>query len=346
MDPEKLKKYKLGGLVCKVVYDKLKNEICKNNKTNILELTQLGNQLLLEQSNEICNTYLPKNFINKISIGFPTCISLNNCNGYYVYENENQMYNTINKNDLVKIELGINIDDCINIYGDSFYNQSDDNKDNEYEVIFKVMDKLQNKITKLMKIESTNDDIKMLIESYCTKYNCFPVENTYSYQHIEQHVQTDESKYIVTNYHKYYDENDNLAVNPDICFDLEENEVYTVNLTIIPNNSDESEHIYTELHQPHIYKFNEYYHNFKLQSSKQFYGHIKKTHGNNPFHMTECKNNVKYRMGLKESLQNGILNYYPILYNKEKLPIFFKKFTVIVGKDHGINLSDLQLEEM
>jgi hypothetical protein len=61
--------------------------------------------------------------------------------------------------------------------------------------------------------------------------------------------------------------------------------------------------------------------------------------------MTEYKNNVKYRMGLKESLQNGILNYYPILYNKEKLPIFFKKFTVIVGKENGINLSDLQFDE-
>ena len=323
MNDSKLEKYKLASKICKIVFNKLKDEILKNNKTDILELTKLGDQLLIEEyeKRKIKN-------VKVVKIGFPTCISLNNCVGYYVYEKQMSFFNNIKENDLVKIELGLNLDDCTNIFGDTFYNKNDNDND-----------KLESKITKLMVCESTNDDIKRLIEAYCTEYNCFPVENTFSYQHTDFHIQSDESKYIVTNHRKYYDEDDNLAVSPDICFDLEENEVYTINLTIIPNTLDEKDHIYSELHQPHIYKYNEYFHNFRLQSSKQFYSHIKKIHGSNPFTMTNYNNNPKYKMGLKESLDNGILNYYPVLYNKQKLPVFFRKFTLIVKKENSINLN-------
>lgn len=328
MNDSKLEKYRLGSIICKTVFNKLKDEILKNNIINVLELTKLGDQLLIEE-------YEKRKILNvkSVKIGFPTCISLNNCVGYYIYENDKsfETFNNIKKNDLVKIELGLNLDECINIFGDTFYN-NDNNVINKNNEMLNVLDKLELKITKLMNSECTNDDIKRLIESYCTKYNCFPVENTVSYQHLNFHIQSDESKYIVTNHKKYYDEDDNLAVCQDICFDLEQHEVYTINLTIIPNTLDEKNHIYSELHQPHVYKYNEYYHNFRLQSSKQFYSHIKKTHGFNPFSMVNYNNNPKYKMGLRESLDNGILNYYPVLYNKQNLPVFFRKFTIIVKK--------------
>jgi hypothetical protein len=207
--------------------------------------------------------------------------------------------------------------------------------------ILKMLSKLEYKITKLANKNATNDDIKILIESECTKYNCFPMENTISYQHIIPHIQCDESKYIVTNHKKYYDENDLLIVPDDVCFDLEENEVYTINLTVIPNNKDEKEHVYTEWHSPHIYRYNEYFYNFKLDSSKKFYSQIKKNHEFNAFSMINYKDNVKYRIGLKESLDNGILNSYPILYHKEKYPIIFKKFTIIIGRKNAINLNNM-----
>jgi len=338
MENIKLQKYKLGGIICKNVFKKLKNKIIKKNVTNVQTLTSLGNTLIMEEYKEQIKNYENlKPLIKNVSVAFPTCISLNNCVGYYIYEPDNNDYNIIKSNDLIKIELGINIDDCINIFGKSFYFTH--NIDLQKDKYIKLLDKLENKITKLVNTNSTNIDIQTLIESYCTEYNCFPVENTFSYQHLDQHIQTDDSKYIVTNHCKYYDEYDNLIVNQDISFDLSENDVFTINLTIIPNKEDDNEHIYNELHQPHIYKFNEYYHNFKLGSSKEFYSFIKKTHGFNVFPMTDYYSNVKYRIGLKESLDNGLLIPYPVLYNKEKLPVFFKKFTIIVGKEKGFNLT-------
>lgn len=332
MDSITLNNYKLAGKICKLVINKLKNQILEKNQNDILQLSNLGNKLLLEEYEKITKK-------NDAKIAFPTCISLNNCVGYYVYENNNNEFNFIKPDDLVKIELGLNINGSINITGDSFFMN---NKNNDMEV-FKMLNKLENKITKLANVNSTNDDIKMLIESYCTNYEYFPVENTVSYQHLLEHIQTDESKYIITNFQKYYDEDDNLMIPQDICFELEENDVFTINLTIIPNNKEEKNHIYCEKHLPHIYKYNEYFHNFKLQSSKEFYANIKKNHGFNAFSMVDYQKNVKNRIGLKESLENGILNSYPILYNKEKLPVFFKKFTLIIGKEKGINLHNCDL---
>jgi methionine aminopeptidase len=330
MDSVTLNNYKLAGKICKSVINILKREILENNQNNVLQLSNLGNKLLIEEYKKTKNK-------ENVQIAFPTCISLNNCVGHYIFEKDNKEFNFIKQDDLVKIELGLNINGSINITGDSFFV----NKENkEHLEIFKMLNKLENKITKLANVNSTNDDIKMLIESYCTNYDCFPVENTISYQHLLEHIQTDESKYIITNFEKYYDKDDNLMIPQDICFDLEENDVFTINLTIIPNNNKEKHHIYHEKHSSHIYKYNEYYHNFKLQSSKEFYSNIKKNHGFNVFSMIDYQNNVKNRIGLKESLENGILNTYPILYNKEKIPVFFRKFTLIVGKEKGINLQN------
>lgn len=332
MNTIKLQKYNLGDTICKNVFSKLKDEICNNKKTNVYELVKLGNELLIQEYNHLNNSTF--NLITKkVQIAFPTCISLNNCNGYYIYEENNDDFNLIKPTDIVKIELGINIDNCITLFGDSFIQV----ENSQIEKLLKMLDKLEYKIKKIANTDSTNDDIRMLIESYCTKYNCFPVENTFSYQHLNEHIECDESKYLVTNYKKYYDEDDNLIGNQDICFELDENDVFTINLTIIPNDIEENEHVYVEKHSPHVFKYNEYFHNFKLQSSKEFYHFIKKTHSFNAFPMVEYKKNVKYRIGLKESLDNGILTYYPIYYSKSKLPILFKKFNIIIKKNDSTN---------
>jgi methionyl aminopeptidase len=319
MTENQINDYKKAGQIANKVYNILKQKIISKENLDIYELTKLGNDLIEKETNQ--------------SPGFPVCISLNNCVGYYFYEKEND--NIIKQQDLVKIELGVNINGSIVVYGNSFYLNDDESDNVKY---IKLLDKLESKIIKNLNIDSTNDDIKILVESYCTKYDCFPVENTFSYQHLDENLYKEDSKYIVFNHQKYYDEDDNLIIKPDFCFNIDENDVYTINLTIIPNNSDDKDHIYIEKHDAHIYKYNEYYHNLKLQSSRQFYKKIKNKYGNNPFPIIDFKKDVRSRIGIKESLDNGILDSYPILYNKNNIPVFFKKFTVIVRKNETIIL--------
>ena len=51
------------------------------------------------------------------------------------------------------------------------------------------------------------------------------------------------------------------------------------------------------------------------------------------------KANPKYRMGMKDAKENGVIEEYPVMYSKDKLPVFYKKFTVLVQKSRTIMLN-------
>lgn len=333
--------YKLGGNICKKVYDNLITLI-NNGLLNVKELCQNGDNLIIQEAK--------KNNINvkkeSILIAMPTCISLNNCTGYYRYEKQMDNYNQIKKGDVVKIELGVNINGCINLFGDTFiYNEKDNEKknekDNRYDKYLSLLNKLEKSTLKLLKPQKLNDDIRMKIESLCTEQDCFPLENTVSYQAFENLLKSQDSKSIVLNYTPYYDDEDSLIVEPNICYEFEENEIYHINLTFIIDNlqiDNKTDHLLKELHESHIYNYNDYYYGLKHKSSKEFYQNIKSLHKNNAFDVNKYKENVKNRIGIKESYENGILDKYSIYYSKDNLPIFHRKFTAIVTKDGGFKL--------
>jgi methionine aminopeptidase len=267
-------------------------------------------------------------------LAFPTSISLNNCVGNYILENGQDDYNTIKDGDIVKIEVGVNIGGCIAVCGETI------NARKKTDKYVKFLNTLQKGVVKRLKgTDTINDDIKTYIERECTNNNCFPVENTFSYQHVNGHLKTADSKYIVLNHKKYYDEGDNLIVDENICFDIDEGDVFTVNLTIIPDtDKNETEHTYIEKHTPHIYRFNEYHYSLRLKCSKEFTNAVKLKHRNNAFSILPYMNNVKYRLGSREPHENGILDSYPVLYAKDNMPVYHKKFTIVVEKDEALLL--------
>lgn len=322
-------KYNVAAKICGKVYNILKDNIMSGKVLDVRTLEILGNETI----NEECKLVY-KRLKNK-GIAFPISISLNNCVGNYTYENLNDEYNIIKSGDVVKIELGVNIDGCIAILGETIvYN----NKDDENIKYIEFLNKIQKDIVKIIKQGEINDEVKTYIESKCTELNCFPVENTISYQHFDGKLYTDESKYIITNYKKYYDEEDMLIGKQNLCFEFENDDVYTINLTIIKNNSEnETDHVYIEPHQPHIYRFNEYFYNLKLASSKAFCSLIHEEYQKNAFDCVAYKDKPKYKFGIKESLKNGILIQYPVYYSKDKCTVFHKKFTIVVN-ENGSNI--------
>lgn len=324
-------KYNVAAKICGKVYNMLKENILTGKILYVEELERLGNETIKKECKLIY-----KQIKNK-GIAFPTSISLNNCVGNYTYENENDEYNIIKNGDVIKIELGVVIDGYIAVLGETLiYNENDTNETCNTENVkyIEFLDKLQKDLVKIIKHGEINDEVKTYIESKCTELECFPVENTISYQHDDGKLSTDNSKYIITNYKKYYDEEDLLISKENLCFEFEKSEVYTINLTIIKNNSEgENEHTYLEPHQPHIYRFNEYFYNLKLASSRTFCSVIHEEHQKNAFDYVPYKNEIKYRSGIKESLKKGILIKYPIYYSKDKSIVFHKKFTIIVNEN-------------
>jgi methionine aminopeptidase len=328
-----LQRYISSSKICKVVLDEIILKIQKSQILLLKELHLYGNTRLQEECDKFTNEKIH-------AIAFPTSISLNNCVGNYLYNDDQK----INPGDIVKIQLGINLSGCIVNIGETIYyneHNEDDKAKNDHQKYLNLLKDLQNKIKQKIISGNTNDDVKILIESTCTQSGCFPVENTISYQHLDGQEFTDESKYIITNYKKYYDNDDYLIVPQNTCFEFECGEIYTVKLIVIPNNfdnSDETQHQYIQNEQPHIYRFNDTFYDLKLKMSREFVSRTKKEYGTNAFNAIEYGTNGKSRVAIKQCCENGILEEYPISFSKDKYNVYHKIFTIIVNKNSSIIL--------
>jgi methionine aminopeptidase len=328
-----LTKYNTSSKICRMIITELIYKIQIEDELNVHNLTKYSDSRIVEECDKIY-----KKEINK-GIAFPTSISLNNCAGNYIYEIGNDDYNIIKEGDVIKIELAVTISGCIAVLGETIvkFNDNDNDHDNDHDMI-SFLNELKDDIVDMIKVGETNDEIRIHIESKCTENNCFPLENTTSYQHLNGQFRTDESKYIILNYKReseYEIENGggNDREVENICFEFEEGDIYTIHLIISPSlNENESEIKCVQMCEPHIYRFNDYFYNLKLKMSREFCSIVKGKHSLNAFDCLPYKKNGKYRVGIREACEHNILEKYPILCNKSG-KVFHKKFTIVVGKD-------------
>jgi methionine aminopeptidase len=341
LDNATLTKYNDSARICGVVMGELKEKINNGEVLDVYELCKYGDNRIVEE----CNKVYKKEKVK--GVAFPTCVSLNDCVGYFIYE-ENSKYNKIEDRDVVKIELGVNIGGCIARLGETIiYNMAEEDEDKRKCIRF--LDDLPGDIIKFMVLENfeeddmgerrmTNDDMRMFIESKCVDAECFPVENTMSYQHLGGAFKMQESNYMVLNHTKYYNDDDILIVEPNLCFDLVNDDVYTINVTVVENILDNGECVYRVPHSAHIMRYNECYYNLKLKNSRDFCNMVKAKYGMNAFNCIEYRHSTKNRVGIKESKEAGILEEYPIMYNKDHLNVYHKKFTVVVRENKMVLL--------
>lgn len=311
---DNIDKYKSCAKICKNVYLKLKSMILDKAYVDVLQLCNIGNDLLIEECNKVYKKLLKKGIL------YPVSINLNNCVSGYIYENNNQQYNIIKEDDVVKIDLGVYIEDAVVLFGDTFINNKNKTDDNEYLNLLKT---LEQDLTKIMRVGNVNDDVNMYIMSKCSEINCIPIENCTSYQTMNGKIIDEDSKLIILNYQKYYDENDCLLLTND-CFEFENEEIYNINLTIVKGERSK----WKTKHEPHIYRFNDYFHNLRLKSSREFLAKCKNINKTNAFSINNWKLNPKWRIGIKECVDYGILEDYPVMYENDL--VFTKKFTVMV----------------
>lgn len=318
MIQSQIDKYVSASNICKKVFNEIKHKIKYEECLNVEELATFSNNRLLQE----CESVYKKEKVK--GIAFPTSISINECVSNYVYEPTHNKHCVIKKDDTVKVEMGINIGGCIVVLGETLATNDTD------MVYINFLDSLSKTVVENIQHGQTNDEIRILVESKCTELDCFPIENCTSYQVLDGHLRTEDSKYIILNHQKYYDVDDNLAVEPNLCFEFEEGEVYNINLTILPEQ--EIEHVFKEFHRPHIYRFNEYFYNVKMKCSKEFINNVKKQHGNNAFVLQDVIKSNKDKLGFKECYENGLLEEYPVLYHKNHVKSYSKKFTIIVNE--------------
>jgi methionine aminopeptidase len=321
-------KYNSAATICGKVFNQIKTCIIEQNERDIRTLTTYGNNLILEELNTIYKKETNKH------IAFPVSISLNNCISNYIYDYSNihSEYNTIKDSDVIKIELGVSICGYIALLTETFMI----NESNEIKKIIHFLNKIQKDITKLIKHEETADEMRIHIESKCTNNKVFPIENCMSYQNDVGNMYTDESKYMILNYCKYYDMDDYLISPENINYEFEEDDVYTIDLSVIPIREESDDIKYKTDSNSHIYRFNEYNYALKLKNSRAFYNEVKKNHENYAFELNPYLNVIKNKIGMTECINNNILDKLHIKYVKpDTIPVITKKFTIIVGKNNS-----------
>ena len=320
--------YKQASQICKTVYENLKNQVLNNKERSIKKLCIIGNQLINQELNKL--EKIPN---ADYQIAYPVTIVLNNCIGHSIHTENDQV---ITDTDLVKIELGVSVAGFIVVLAESFLvKKGDDNKD--IQKMIKLLSRLQSDIVSAIKTGETNDEIRILIESKCADRNVFPVQNCVSYEQFQGQLQTKMSKYIILNYKQLWDSNDYLINEENLCFEFTDNDVYTINLSIIP----EVENIVYKTSVSNLCRFNEFNYNLKLQSSRQFYNQTKNKFKEYAFDISEYQKDVKNRIGIKECKENGILEQYTIQHvfsDNIPIPVVSKKFTVMIRGDKCILL--------
>ena len=355
-------KYNTAARICNHVFNLLKRKIENNEVLDIKTLYDIG----MKEIEVVCNNAYKK--IERKGVAYPISINLNNCVDHYIpdldYKKEQnsvikEQNSIIKDNDIVKIKLGVDIDGCIAMYCNTFIYTKNNNvigenltisknehiKQSEYYIDF--LNRLQNDITKQMFSGNTNDELKILIESKCTEYNLFPLINCKSYEHTGNQIYNNDGKYMILNYKRLYDKDDYLLVDNE-CFEFLEDEVYTININVVPedmnddNNIDKCKENYTDVYtdedNSRIYRLNDLFYSFKLKASKNFFSTVYKKHHYNAFNISEYTYDMNMKFGMKECKRSNVLQNLPLMYTKNKNTVYSISFTVVVRKDCGYML--------
>jgi methionine aminopeptidase len=325
LSSDTIAKYNTSATICGKVYKHLKALVISNQERDIKNLCNIGNQMILSELSTIYKKNKDKN------IAFPVCISLNNM----ISNHTGEIVDLIKDTDIIKIKLGVSLCGCISILTETFIIK--ENK--PIQRIINFLDDISENILEMIKHEETVDEVRIFIESKCTEQTVFPISNCISYQQEQSFIKTLDSKYIILNHQAKYDMNDYLLTEQNINFEFEEDDIFTINLTVIPIEDDiEPNYVKYCTLDGFIHRINETNYNLKLKSSKEFYSKVKKEYSYYAFDIKKYLDNPRDRMGILECKKHNLLDVYDIITVHNNLPVISKEFTIIISKNNSKKL--------
>jgi hypothetical protein len=276
-------------------------------------ISQCNNSILLQDILESGNKYLKEQCtLHNCSVLYPVVISLDNVMYHGLASGK------LTEKSVLKIDFAINKDDSIYFLGETY------SKNPEDKEVLKFLNTIQTKLVKKFEKKAfpTNDEVSLYIQRKCieNKYNL--IENCKSYQYMDKLLYSDDSKYIICNYTKYYTDDDFLYQAND-CEDLESGEIYVINITVYKDTEDIVKYKIDE--EPHLAFFNNQVYMLKLKSSREFYSRTKTANSNNVFYCYKY-NSISDKIGKKECIKNNILE--PLYSETCNQVTYSKKFVV------------------
>jgi len=331
-------KYKMAGDMANRVL-KLVIDACKEGES-ARSICELGDKLILEETNKV---YKKEKELKK-GIGFPTCISVNNCVCHFSpLHSEPDV--VLQNGDMVKIDLGVHIDGFIAavaftiVVGATKDNPVTGKKADVLQAAYLAAEVAQ----RLVKPGNENVTVTENIQKVGESFKCKPVEGMLTHQLERNRIDGD--KTIIQN------PNEPQKKEHKKC-EFQVHEVYAIDILMSSGEGKAKE----REARTTVYKKTDIQYSLKMKASRVFYSDVTNKFSTMPFTLRAFDDEKKAKMGVTECARHELLSPYPVLYEKDGEFVAQIKCTVLLMPngplritggpwDQEIVKSDLTIED-
>jgi len=313
---QNLDKYKAAGEIANNTLKALLKAVAPGKTTT--ELCVLGNKLIQTQCDGIFNNKKGSDGkpLRK-GVAFPVCVSVNECAGNHS-PMKSEAGQTIAAGDVVKIDLGVHIDFyCAVAAHTVVVGATPEAKASgaKADVVAAALHGAQ-VAYKLMQPGATNQQITDAMKKVAEVYGVNTVQGVLMHQ--IKHGVIDGNNAILLR------EEQDQSVEE---FEFEAGRIYTIDVLMStgagkPHEKDA---------RPTVYKRDvARRYQLKMQASRNLLSEIDQNFSPFPFSLCQVEDERQARLGLKECVDHGLLNKYPVLYEKPGDVVAQFKYTVLI----------------
>ncbi|EJU04924.1 Creatinase/aminopeptidase [Dacryopinax primogenitus] len=304
MESETLTKYKSAGDIIHKVVQKL-IPLCVDG-AKILDICVAGDKAI---DDELAGVYSKAVKGVKVSKGvaFPTCISVNNCVAHFSPLASDPVTSaaTISNGDVVKIQLGAQIDGYASISAETLIvgataeTPAEGKKADAVKAAWTAAEAAM----RLIKAGEKNYTVTDTVGKVVSEFDTFAVEGMLSCQQLQNSIEG--KKRIILN------PSPEQRRSNEVCT-FTEGEVYGMDILVSSGGEGKtrSEDARVTIYLPQV----EVTYQLKMKNSRTIFSEIKRKASSFPFNLRILEDEKRARMGISEAVQHGLLRPLEVVY--------------------------------
>lgn len=319
-------KYTTAGKMLMNAFTDLKSEI--KDGVSIVSLCEKYDERI---NTEVKDVFKHKSFDK--GLAFPTCISVNNQAGYNSPLPENDY--TLKTGDLVKVELGVQIDGFPVVVADTIMLGEPNEKQKK---LLECLEEVKKNIKNYTKIGKNNRGVYEYLKGEVRGRELNLLACDERMEHCPGILSSQVSQGIIDGRNEKgqdFEKHEIIFTGRDSevfdidPFDFVHNQCFIVDVAISTGKGYVTQ---KDPSETTVYRKNpDMYYKLKLKASRQALDTLHKKSVEFPTSIRGI-NDTKFRLGLRECVENMVVEQYPVMYEKNDEYIANYKFTVIMRK--------------
>ncbi|XP_078493748.1 proliferation-associated protein 2G4 [Ciona intestinalis] len=309
-----LTKYKMAGSMADNVMKKLITKCVAG--VSVLELCKLGDKLIVDETSAVFKK--EKELLK--GVGFPTCVSVNNCVCHNSPLESEKDVQVLKDDDLVKIDLAVHIDGFIAASAHTLVVGCTKDKPatGRKADVVTAAHLCAEAALRLVKAGNKTSQVTQVLSQVTEPFQCKPVEGMLSHQ--LQHNRIDGEKTIILNPSEKQRQDHEES-------EFEVHEVYAVDCLVSTGDGHPRE-LDT---RTTVYKRNpEIVYQLKMKASRSVFSEVENKHNTMCFTLRSLEDEKRSKMGIVECWKHGLCTQFPVMWEKEGEFVAQFKFTVLL----------------